>query len=452
MEALRGILERCCVADGLDEEGLDDVAIKALHLVSLACRVDIEGQRRTEALLGTLARIAQSRDGSLQDLAVKGLLNLGRGGEEAKAKLASPDVVLSLTSLVRVEAGAVQLNAIKTIYHLARSADCHATLLEHGAASPLLEVCEVAAGDALQYALRALQALCAGKAPIRTHLLRCDALPVLVRCGRGEALPDRSAAMDCLASLAKDNTVAPLMIKAGVVDLAVETLRKGDVHEQHSCLLLLQRLSTASRILHTLVSAGVVAAVTHVMQAEADTTGGGIRDEMLLLAGLCVAPLLDSGSAVPDVPPRLWRLVRDALADSAKGVPLHSEKPPSEEAPATPQPPEESPQRRRVKLSLFEMLLAMRHFAGHKICRPPLVDAGVAPLLGSIVVSQTRDPSLPALAAQALYELATDRQIQAKVGKQLQESLGEEYLGRLALAANRRRPSSPDELDMLLVM
>eukprot|EP00961_Rhodomonas_salina_P029397 396390-Rhodomonas_salina.1 len=47
-----------------------------------------------------------------QDLAVKGLLNLGRGGEEvttplspyarpmqcpAKAKLASPDVVLSLT-------------------------------------------------------------------------------------------------------------------------------------------------------------------------------------------------------------------------------------------------------------------------------------------------------------------------------------------------------------------
>mmetsp|Transcript_10771 Transcript_10771/g.26141 ORF Transcript_10771/g.26141 Transcript_10771/m.26141 type:complete len:84 (+) Transcript_10771:2-253(+) len=81
--------------------------------------------------------------------------------------------------------------------------------------------------------------------------------------------------------------------------------------------------------------------------------------------------------------------------------------------------------------------------------------AGCLPLLGRAVRDSDGDATVACLAAQSLLEATAppgDRRADPQAHAELEGLLGGDWHGKLSLAARRMRPSSPDELDMLLVM
>jgi hypothetical protein len=287
----------------------------------------------------------------------------------------------------------------------------------------------------------------------------------------GQAGEVRLAALAALASLAKDNAVAPVLVQSGAVAGAVSALRTGTREERGAALSLLQRASTAPRVQHALLEAGVVAALEPLVQqgggparpcapgtAAAREGGNGSKGDrgQALLAALTLAPLLHPTSAAAparDFSPGLWAELAAALGEAlgARGG-----------------RPAGGADEERV--SLYELVFALRHAAHHRPARAALARAGVVPLLSRAaaapagggareaerddVAEAGDDAAVAALAAQALLDLTSesDRDRARTVAAQLAALRGEEWHGHLALLASRARPASPDELDILLVM
>ena len=215
-----------------------------------------------------------------------------------RAKGGVPPILACIQSVMRVDAGQAQLTALKTLEALATTgcaahghsissqpsarsgaharapggnkgssdARVHSLLLHHGTTEPLLECLEVCHGPALTHALRVTVVLASSSPPVRTHLVRCQVIPVLARHvgGGGEHLGvARQLAWEALRSLARDSSVAPMLVKAGLVPLAVATVTRmaneghtppvegaaegggGDWREGLAALSLLQRLSVS---------------------------------------------------------------------------------------------------------------------------------------------------------------------------------------------------------------
>ena len=168
-------------------------------------------------------------------------------------------------------------------------------------------------------------------------------------------------AFDALRNLAKDSSVAPGMVKAGlsrarararalslsmyilyigVIPVAVAAVVRahgergvgvggGGVEgsevdkfgpmstmeakklkrEEVLALFLLQRLSVVSRTHQHLIAASAPAALCDVFKGGGGGAGGRTEEEedaCLLLAGLALAPILGACPTSPDVPDRLW--------------------------------------------------------------------------------------------------------------------------------------------------
>ena len=248
---------------------------------------------RQPASVGELGGDSEGRG---RDARKEGAASARKGKEKAPRRV--PPLLACIQSVMRVDAGQAQLTALKTLEALATAggaahphltssqpsarspaharaasgnkgltdARIHSLLLHHGTTEPLLECLEVCHGPALTHALRVTVLLASSSPPVRTHLVRCQVIPVLARhvSGEGERLGvARQLAWEALRSLARDSSVAPLLVKAGLVPLAVASVTRmanqgrrppvegagegggGDWREGLAALSLLQRLSVS---------------------------------------------------------------------------------------------------------------------------------------------------------------------------------------------------------------
>jgi hypothetical protein len=112
------------------------------------------------------------------------------------------------------------LSALKILQLFTLDPHAHVHLLQSGCTEPLIECIEVCQGQALVYALRSARALASSGGAIRTHLVRCHIIPSccnhmdLRKQKLGEV---RWLALDILRNIAKDSSVAPILVGDGAV-------------------------------------------------------------------------------------------------------------------------------------------------------------------------------------------------------------------------------------------